>query len=302
MKSKLVLLFVVSMLVLVACAPAPPSATPAPNTPVSAPTATPELGAAEEATATEMPTQEAVVVEAAAGPVTVESVRALPSVVDETDAWFAALSPDGAHLVYYTEEGRGQDRTGQICLYTFNTAAKMCYDLSRDLFLGYPYQLQWSPDSSMVAFSENPVEFGYDGDIWLFKVADGSFTNLTDDGQTGSWRQPTGTPSPNVDYLPAWNPADGQIYFWRFVSTGEYLKFSLGLYRVSPEGGEVELVRDLTQAVPGAVPLFKQEGFFYLDGLSAISPDGQTLAALLTGIDEFGVMQTGLWLIELADA
>ena len=96
--------------------------------------------------------------EAAAGPVTVESARALPSVVDETDPWFAALSPDGAHLAYYTEVGRGRDRTGQICLFTFDSAAKLCSDLSRDLFIGYPYQLQWSPDSSMVAFSENSLD------------------------------------------------------------------------------------------------------------------------------------------------
>jgi dipeptidyl aminopeptidase/acylaminoacyl peptidase len=235
-----------------------------------------------------------------ASSVTVESVRTLPAVVDEADPWFAALSPDGAHLAYYTEAGRGRDRTGQICLYTFNSAAKMCYDLSRDLFLGYPYQLQWSPDSSMIAFTENPVDFGYDGDIWLFKVADSSFTNLTDDKATGSWRQETGTPSPNVDYLPVWNPADGQIYFWRFASLGEYLKFTLGIYRVAPEGGEAELVRDLTQAVPVSVPVFTQEQYF-LDGPSAISPDGQSLATLLTTLDEFGVAQTGLWFINLAD-
>lgn len=297
---------VVLMLVLGACAPAPPPTPPAPatlppaDTPVSAPTATPEAGAAEEAPTPETPAQEAVVSEAA-GPVTVESARSLPSVVDETDPWFAAVSPDGAHLAYYTEEGRGQDRTGQICLFTFDSAAKRCYELSRDLFMGYPYQLQWSADSSMIAFSENPVELGYESDIWLFKVADGSFVNLTDDGQTGTWRQPTGTPSPNVDYLPAWNPADGQIYFWRFASQGEYLQFTLGIYRVSPEGGEAELVRDLTEAVPQAALVFEQEGFF-LDGPSAISPDGQTLAALLSAVDEFGGTQTSLWSINLADA
>jgi hypothetical protein len=70
-----------------------------------------KAGAAGEAPATEAPSQEAVVSEAADGPVTVESARALPSVVEETDSWFAALSPDGVHLVYYTEEGRGRDRS-----------------------------------------------------------------------------------------------------------------------------------------------------------------------------------------------
>jgi hypothetical protein len=259
----------------------------------------PATGEVEDAPATEAPPQEPVVSETSAGPITVESSRPLLSVVDETDPWFTALSPDGAHLVYYKEGGRGQD-TPQVCLYTFNNAAKKCYNLSRDLFAGYPYQFQWSPDSSMVAFSENPLELANESDIWLFKVVDGTFVNLTDDGQTGPWQQPTGTPSANIDYLPAWNPADSQIYFWRFVSLGEYLQFTLALYRVSPEGGEAELVRDLTQAIPQAVPVFKQEGF-YLDGPAAISPDGRELAALFSTLDEFSETQTDLWLINLAD-
>ena len=277
----LVLLFLVLAIGPVTYASAlPPQATPAP-------------------TATPTATRGAVMIDPAS-PVTVESVLALPEVVDEADPWFAMLSPDGAHLAYYTETGRGRNRTGQICLYTFNSTAKMCYDLSRDLFLGYPYQFQWSADSSMITFTENPVEFGYDSDIWLFKVADGSFTNLTDDEVTGSWRQEAGTPSPSVDYLPAWHPVDGQIYFWRFVAQGESLKFTLGIYRVDSEGGEAELVRDLTEAVPVAVPVFKQEGF-YLDGPSAISPDGESMATLLSTLDEFGALQTSLWLIDLAD-
>jgi Tol biopolymer transport system component len=235
-----------------------------------------------------------------ASTVTVESVRSLPAAVDEADPWFAQLSPNGEYLAYYLDVGRRDERRGQICVYTFSNAGKTCYDLSRDIFSGYPYDLQWSPDSSMITFTENPVELGNDSDIWLFKVADGSFTNLTDDSVTGPWRQPTGTPSPNVDYLPAWNQADGQIYFWRFASQGEYLKFTMGIYRIAPEGGEAELVRDLTEAVPTAVPLFRQEGY-YLDGPASISPDGTSLAALLSTFDEFGGTQTNLWLIDLAD-
>src|SRR5215510_2405583 len=55
-------------------------------------------------------------------PVAVESARALPAVVDEPDPWFAALSPDGAYLAYYTEAGRGRDLTGQICVFTFTNS------------------------------------------------------------------------------------------------------------------------------------------------------------------------------------
>ncbi len=35
-----------------------------------------------------------------------------------------------------------------------------------------------------------------------------SFQNLTDDGVTGSWR---GQADALIDYLPAWNSADGSI-------------------------------------------------------------------------------------------
>ena len=47
--------------------------------------------------------------------------------------------------------------------------------------------------------------------------------------------------------------------------------------------------------------LFKQEEFF-LDGPSALSPDGKNVAAVLSTADEMGAVTTGLWQINLADA
>jgi hypothetical protein len=236
------------------------------------------------------------------GPVTLESAQSLTAVVDDNDPWFAALSPNGAHIAYYKDVGRGQDRKGQICVFTLASSAKACHDLSRDVFVGFPYQLQWSPDSSMIAFSENPAELGYESDIWLFKVADGSFTNLTDDGVTESWRSAmVAQPDKPIvlDFLPAWNTADGNLYFWRGTPLGN-MQFTLALYRVSPAGGEPALVREVTSAIPRSLPLFKQEGL-YLDGPSAISPDGRNLAALMSSLDEFGGLQSSLWIIDLGD-
>jgi hypothetical protein len=103
-----------------------------------------------------------------------------------------------------------------------------------------------------------------------------------------------------LDYLPAWNAADGKIYFWRGTPI-EYMKFNMGLYRIAPAGGEPELVRDVTTAIPSSLPVFRQENF-YLDGPSAISPDGKTAAALMSTLDEFGGLQSNLWLIDLTDA
>jgi hypothetical protein len=237
------------------------------------------------------------------GPVSVTSARMLTDVVAEKEPLLAALSPDGAYIAYYKDVGSGSDRKGQICVYTFSNAAKSCSDLTRDRFAGYPYQLQWSPDSSMITFTENPAELGNESDIWLFRVSDGSFTNLTDDGITQGWRDAQRLdPGKQImlDYLPAWNAADGMIYFWRGTPI-EYLKFNMGLHRIAPAGGEPELVRDLTTAIPSSLPVFKQENF-YLDGPSAISPDGRNAAALMSTLNEFGGMETSLWLIDLTDA
>jgi hypothetical protein len=234
----------------------------------------------------------------AESPVLVESARTLPAVVAEEDAWFAALSPDGATIAYFTQTGRGKDRASQICIYTFDGAGKKCHNLPADRWQSNPYQLQWSPDSTMVAFTENPVELADDADIWVLKVADGAFADLTDDGVVGAWRQPAGTPSSTVDYVPMWNPSDGKIYFWRVIFNGEAM--TVGIHRISPEGGDPELVRDLSGVLPKSLVLFKQEEYF-LDGPSAMSPDGKSIAALLSTTDEVGMVTARLWEISLAD-
>ena len=90
--------------------------------------------------------------------------------------------------------------------------------MAEKAFMGYPYQLKWSPDSTQIAYSENPIQLGYESDIWVMNVADGTFTDLTQDDLTGSWQTfvSDGT-LPNLDYLPSWNEQDGTIYFWRGV-------------------------------------------------------------------------------------
>ena len=184
-------------------------------------TATEEVTATEEAAAAAPVTEEAAV----ASPVTVESARPVNDIVGEKDTPFAAVSPDGAYIAWYAETGRGRDKVSQICLFTFATAAKQCYELS-DQFEGYPYQLQWSPDSKSIAFTENPITLGYYSHIWLFDVADGSSTNLTDNGVYGTWTPNTRS---QLNYLPMWNPADGQIYFWQ-ATIGGGEPMTLGLY------------------------------------------------------------------------
>ena len=109
------------------------------------------------------------------------------AVVGDEQVYLPALSPDGAQIAWFNQTGRGLDHNGQICLLTFDTAAQQCYPFPAGEFLGYPYQLQWSPDNSRIAFSENPIQLGYDSDIWVLTVADGSYANLTNDDVTGDW-------------------------------------------------------------------------------------------------------------------
>jgi hypothetical protein len=103
-----------------------------------------------------------------------------------------------------------------------------------------------------------------------------------------------------LDYLPMWNASDEQIYFWRIVPLGN-MRFTIGIYRIAPEGGEAELVRDLTTTFADRLPLFDYE-HLYLDGSSAISPDGNTVAVLMTAFDEMGASAQSLWTIDLNDA
>ncbi len=307
---------------------AEPTATPVPPTETPVPEAVPaeateeesaaeeaapaeatetEEAAAAEATATEAPAEEATAADATApeapteeaaasgGVVVVESGRQVTNVVNESDVPFAAISPDGSFIAWFAQTGRRRDRTGQICLFTFANADKTCHDMPTGEFRDWPYQLQWSPDSTMIAFTENPIQLGNDSDIWVFTVADGSFQDLTDDGVTGSWR---GQADALIDYLPAWNPADGSIVFWRVVPQGN-MQFDIGLYKVTPDS-EAEQIRDLTQDLGQQLPLFDQE-VFYMDGFSAMSPDGTKLAAIVSGFDQFGALQPSLWMIDLAD-
>ena len=233
-------------------------------------------------------------------PVMVDSARPVTEIIGQNNAYLATVSPDGKYIAWGQQSGKRQDRVLQLCLFEFETAAKQCSDLSPDLFDGYPYQFQWSPDSRLIAFSENPIEIASESDIWLFDTEAGTFTNLTDDGLVGVWSYLASEGEQAVlDYLPMWHPSDGQIYFWRIVPLGNF-RFTIGLYRIATDGGEPELVRDLTAQFAAQIPLYDYERLF-LDGVSAISPDGNTVAALMTMVNDVGGTEQSLWTIDLAD-
>ena len=234
-------------------------------------------------------------------PVTVDTARPVTEIIGENSAYLATVSPDGQFIAWGKQSGRGNDRVLQLCLFEFETAAKQCADLSPDDFDGYPYQFQWSPDSRYIAFSENPIEMASESDIWLFDSQEGTFANLTDDGLYGVWSYLAADGEKvQIDYLPMWNAADGLIYFWRVVPLGNQ-RFTIGIYRVAPDGGDAELVRDLTTDFAASIPLYDYERLF-LDGISAISPDGSTIAMLMTNVSELGTTEQTVWTLDLTDA
>lgn len=232
--------------------------------------------------------------------VTVDTARPVTEVLNEKTAYLATVSPDGNYIAWGKQTGRGRDRTSQLCVFEFETAGTQCSDVSPDVYEGYPYQFQWSPDSRYISFTENPITMGSESDIWLFDREAGSFTNLMDDGLVGSWsflRSEGATTK--LDMLPMWSPTGDHIYFWRIVPLGN-LRFTIDIYRIAAEGGEAERVRDLTAYFADQAPLFDNEEIF-LDGISSIAPDGSTLATIMTGFDEMGATQTSIWTIDLAD-
>ena len=230
---------------------------------------------------------------------TVDSARQVADVVDEKQAVGAAVSPNGKYLAWYQESGRARKKEQQICIFTFESAGKQCYTMAEKAYMGYPYQLKWSPDSTQIAYSENPIQLGYESDIWVMNVADGTFTDLTQDNLTGSWQTfvSDGT-MPNLDYLPAWNEKDGMIYFWRGVPTGQQ-KFSISLQSIDPKGGEPKQVANLSTSLPGQLPYFYYQTVA-LDGSSTVSPDGTKLAVLMASLNDMGAALYSLYTVDLA--
>jgi hypothetical protein len=230
-----------------------------------------------------------------AGTVTITSATPLRDVVGVRNVWMPALSPDGASLAYYNQDGGRRGRDHQMCVFSFETEESVC-SLMPEEFRPFPYMLQWSPDSTLIAFSENPVELGNESDIWIYDVAATTFSNLTDDGITGSWRRAESAEL-NLDYVPMWNPADGSLLFWRLSPLGN-LQYDLGIFSVDPAGGNAELVVDVSESMAGFVPFFRTDEIA-LDGPSGVSPDGLAVAVLMRSLNDLGATASSLWLIDL---
>ena len=261
-----------------------------------------------EAVATELPQAETVAEEvagegeAAMAPlITVTSETFIGDVIDNNNPTHVTLSTSGAQLVWPESVGNFWNREGELCVYTFDSAATNC-TIAPDSFDGYPYAFAWSPKDDFIAFTENPIQQGNESDIWVFDPVNQEYLNLTDDGVTGDWigAEPG---SYTLDYLPMWGQQDDDIYFWRSIPNPNFpLSLTLSIMQVSPLGGEATQVREVQDIRGGELIWFDDETWF-MDGVSALSPDGRNVAVLTVSEDENSgyAGSDGLWLVSLDD-
>jgi Tol biopolymer transport system component len=311
-------LSIVIALALAACGRSQDQPTPTAEAPAAEATAAPEVAETEAETETEPVAEteavtetDAVTTEAAAESstetttgaaplITVESETFVGDIINDNDPALVTLSADGSRLVWPEVEGRLWNRQEGLCTYIFDSAATSCEDVP-ETFEGYPYAFFSSPDSTAFAFTEDPIQLGYESDIWTFDVESGAFNDLTNDNVEGSWLSAT-TGDYWLDYLPMWSPEGDSIYFWRSEPIQAPITFTLQLMRIAPAGGEPELVRDLSEDLAGELLYFSNE-YWFMDGVSALSPDGSKVALILADVENPNSANTnGIWIVDVNDA
>ncbi len=199
------------------------------------------------------------------------SVLRLRDIFPDFDTRTALISPDGSMIAVSNSD--------ELCLLYLADNSATCYERPED-FRWSPESPEWSPDSAHIVLTEDATQRMYESDIWLFDVENGVFTNRTDDGVFGQWLR-MGGGEYALDYTPRWNPVTGDLYFFRSErSSNENIPFTLELYRLSPEGGEAELMHDLTgqMYLEGSITIHDPRYSVYLDGAAAFSSDGTRLA------------------------
>jgi hypothetical protein len=201
----------------------------------------------------------------------------------------AILSPDGSAVAW--------EEANATCVYRFETEERACYGWPGDAGLrSSRYNLPtWSPDGRYIAQTENFFMMFRDSDIWTLDTQTGTFTDRTDENYFGSLMssdQPDDLP---LDYLPTWNPATGELYFFRSQEREPILSetgYTLQLYKMGADAGEPELVRDLTLAVPGPFAVYRPVAF---------SDDGSKLALLVLPQNYRESPGTGVWVLDFAN-
>lgn len=191
-----------------------------------------------------------------------------------------ALSPDGKHLAWMVASG--------LCLYDLDAEEGECQPLPEKFASGFnEYNApRWSADSAYIAFTEDTFRTIRESDVWVYKLASGEFTNLTDDGIEGAWFSKE--VQPDLDYALAWSSTSSDLYFFRSHKIAD--GWTVELYRTYPGNYEPERIASFTDGFPTLSVYFPP----------AISPDGKTMAVLVLD-QSLKDLRSGLWTINLAD-
>lgn len=149
----------------------------------------------------------------------------------------AYLAPDGSQYALTA-------MPDEICFFSLpDNVQTVCGAMPEDSFPD-PGTITWSPDSRYVALIDNTVlRSTDDSDILLIDSQDGTVTNLTDDGYTGSIL--SDLVSAMIDLEPRWVD-DTTIAFLRYRREVYEEALPAELYTVSVDGGDPELMRVLT--------------------------------------------------------
>ena len=224
------------------------------------------------------------------------SAAAITDLNEDIKTRVMALAPDGSAIAWWEESA--------ICLYTFDDQMVTCDPIPED-YRSRPPMLHWSPDSAYIAFSADFFQFFHEPDIYIYVVTERRVFDRTDDGFR-EWNliSPDDEEGPGpvwIDAVFTWGP-DGYIYFIRDTfpsSTSDRDEMWTGLFRMAPEGGEPELIRDLT-GVFSLFPIYPTADYS-LEGVMAVSPDAQRIALLIRE-NEFDSPRNGVWVMDLSGA
>ncbi len=180
----------------------------------------------------------------------------------------ARLSPDGDRVAIMRSSG-----ATELCIRKFDPFDETCADIG--ITSVNLQTLTWSPDSTALVFTDEPILTGRDSDIWLLDAVTGDVTNLTDDGT-----DVLAEPGSSMDVQPGWSPDGSEIIFQRYHADG------VSLMRMSRDEGEPgEIVRFPAEyaTVMSAPAFFLEDGSIILGtmpatgfttGIFRIEPDG----------------------------
>ncbi|MBZ0290754.1 MAG: hypothetical protein K8I30_24220 [Anaerolineae bacterium] len=192
------------------------------------------------------------------------------------------LSPDGSALAWDT-------RDDAVAIYNFDDAATMPFAYAENCCAFGRYSAPtWSPDSRYFTFTESVFDRMLESDIWMLDREGGTIVNRTDDGVFGGWLGETDPFA--IDYLPTWNPANGDLYFFRSLWPKEGDR-TTGLYLMPVGRDEPKLVADLTAQLP-ILSVYRP---------AVIAPDGKRIAFIVLG-SELDDARNGLWVMDLKTA